>query len=476
MNEKIWQRSATNLAAAIRAGELTCQEIMHTFLDRIAELDKHTNAFVTVDPQHALIAAREADDAVRSGRPLGPLHGLPITVKDVISTKGMRTTYGSHLYADHIPDNEPEAVSRIRRAGAIVIGKTTTPEFAHKVLTDSPLHGVTRNPWTLERSSGGSSGGAAVAAAMAYCPLNVSTDGAGSSRIPAANCNAVGLKPTMGSIPNESSPDLFAMQVLGVIARTTADVSLLFGTLSGPYDGDPFSLGARDTSCIDTNFRPVLRNLRVRYFPRMGNFHVDKEVLRSVERTLGTMEEQGSIVFEDGDIEWHHDAWRILLRAQQASRFRKTYSSVKHLLDPSMAQCIEEGLSQNIIELQDAMLARSTLFKDLHRIFQTADVIVSPTASTPALPATHQANEPVFIDGEPAGTLRQAWYNYTVPINGAGHPAISIPCGFNHEGLPIGMQIIAPWHQERKLLQIAGELEPMLGWANQWPDLAQTKN
>ncbi|MBB5215944.1 amidase [Parapusillimonas granuli] len=475
MNEEIWQSSATKIAAAVSRRELSCQEVMRTFLDRIAALDGHTNAFSVVEPGQALIAARDADEAIRAGRALGPLHGLPITIKDVIPTQGMRTTYGSRLYADHIPETEPEVVARVRRAGAIIVGKTTTPEFAHKVLTDSPLHGITRNPWSLERSPGGSSGGAAVAAAMGYCPLNVSTDGAGSSRIPAANCHVVGLKPTMGAIPNDGGADLFAMQVLGVIARTTEDASLLFDVLSGPYDGDPFSLGAENKPDTEAGSRPVLKNLRVRYFPRMGNVHVDAEVLQAVERALALMETQGSIVLEDGDINWRHDAWRIMLRAQQAARFRDSYPGIKHLLDPSMAQCIEEGLSQDVIELQDALLARSALYKDLHRIFQTADVIISPTSATPALFATHHANEPVIINGKEAGTLRQAWYNYTVPINGAGHPAISLPCGFSHEGLPIGMQIIGPWHRERMLLRLAAELQELLGWTDRWPDLASQR-
>ena len=472
MDDEIWQNSATRIATAISRHELSCQEVMHSFLERIAELDSLTNAFSLVEPEQALIAARDADEAIRAGRSAGPLHGLPITIKDVIPTQGMRTTYGSRLHANHIPEAEPEVIARVRQSGAIIIGKTTTPEFAHKVLTDSPLHGITRNPWSLERSPGGSSGGAAVAAAMAYCPLNVSTDGAGSSRVPAANCHVVGLKPTMGAIPNDGGADLFAMQVLGIIARTTEDVSLLFNVLSGPHESDPFSLGAQNKLNAEAGSQPILKNLRVRYFPRMGNEHVDTEVLQAVERTLATMETQSSTVFEDGDINWRHDAWRIILRAQQAARFRGSYSEIKHLLDPSMAKCIEEGLSQDITELQDALLARNALYKDLHRIFQTADVIVSPTTATPALLATHQANDPVIINGKEAGTLRQAWYNYTVPINGAGHPAISVPCGFSHQGLPIGMQIIGPWHQERMLLRLAAELQTLLGWTHHWPDLA----
>lgn len=474
MPEEIWKMPAVGLADAIKRRQLSSEEVVKAFLERIATHDRDTNAFAFVGEKQALDAARSADVAVRDGDELGLLHGVPVAVKDVISTRGMRTAYGSKLYADNVPEADAQIVVRARKAGGILIGKTTTPEFAHKVLTDSPLHGVTRNPWSLEHSPGGSSGGAAVAASMGFCSLNITTDGAGSSRIPAACCGVLGLKPTSGVFPNENAPDVFGMQVIGAITRCSSDMHLLYRALAGSYVGDPFSFGAQAQGNLGQT-GSALSGLRIRYFPRMENKHVDREVLQATERALATMVAAGAVVVDGPDIDWRQDAWRVVQRAQLASRFRRTLHSIRDKLDPSLIACIEEGQSHSVIELQDALLARSDLYKQLVGLFSSADVIVSPVVAAPPLSVSHDAGQPLKIAGVEQGTLRKAWHSYTTPMNGSGHPAISIPCGYTSAGLPLGFQIAGPWHSDEFLIRLASEFEALQPWTHDWPSLITPK-
>lgn len=468
-----WALPAAELAARIRRGELRAEDAMSAVLERIRALDVHTNAMAFVDEAGSLAQAREADRAVAAGRDLGPLHGVPVTVKDVVATKGMRTAYGSRLFADNVPASEPEAVARLRRAGAIVIGKSTTPEFAHKILTDSPLQGVTRNPWDLERSPGGSSGGAGAAAAMGFAPLHLTTDGGGSSRVPAACCGVVGLKPTAGAIPNEATQDVFGLQVLGVIARTVGDVKLLYECAAGPLSGDPFAAGLamQDMRMAGDPLR-ALRGLRVRWFPRMGNRVVHPEVERACVDLLGRMTSAGAIVHEAGDIDWATDSWRIYMRAQQAHRFGHDLPRIRDRLDPSMVDCIEEGLALGAAEMRHAFMERSALFRRVNAVLEDFDVFVSPVVSAPPLRVTHRAGDPLEIGGKPVGSLRECWYNYCVPINASGHPAMAIPCGRTTDGLPIGVQVVAPWRHEPRLIAVAAGIEAIAPWASMWPPLA----
>ena len=471
----LWKKSATDLAAGIRDREFSSEELVRATLARIEALDKRTNSFAIVDAEGALNFAREADKALRAGGATGPLHGLPVTVKDVIATKGIRTAYGSRLYKDNVPAADPEAIARVKRAGGIILGKTTSPEFAHKILTDSPLHGITRNPWSLGHSCGGSSGGAGAASAMGFAPLHVTTDGGGSSRVPAACCGVVGLKPTMGSVPNETSQDLFGLQVLGTIARTVADVKLLHQTMAGPFAGDPMTAGGAAVEPVPLGGDPaaVLKGLRVRYFPLMGNQRVDTEVAAITKGMVDAMAAAGAQVFEAGDIDWAADAWRVYMRGQQAQRFRSTMDKVRDQLDPSMVMCIEEGLAQSAAELQAAMQERSGLFRRLQAAFTTADIFVSPIVAAPPLKATHLAHEPIIINGRDEGPLRKSWYNYVIPLNGSGHPAMSVPCGRTAAGLPLGLQVAGPWRSEPLLLRVAAALEALRPWAQDWPPAAE---
>lgn len=463
--------SAVELSGLFGTRELCSEEVTRAVLSHIEAAGAHINAFAWVDAEGAMAQARAADRALQNGG-AHPLCGVPFTVKDVIATRGMRTAYGSKLFEDHVPDADAEVVARLRRAGAVLVGKTTTPEFAHKILTDSPLHGITRNPWSLEHSAGGSSGGAGAAAAAGFAPLHVTTDGGGSSRVPAACCGVVGLKPTQGNVPNEQAQDFWGLQVLAGMSRTIEDLQLLYGQIAGPHLADPVSSGGRAFTPYQANDDPLacLRHLRVRWFPTMGNTVLDKAVHALSQRLLTQLEGAGAHVFEAGDIDWSHDAWRILVRAQHAQRFGARLSQIRDRLDPSMARCVDEGLAQTTVELQWAVMEKTALFRRLAGVFDDCDVFISPVTASPSLAADHRASQAVVIDGLEAGSLKDAWYNYTIPINGSGHPALAVPCGFTPTGLPVGVQIVGPWHAEPLLLAIGAAIQMLSPWQHLWPD------
>lgn len=472
---ELWRRPATELAAAIRDRQLTSRELVSATLDRIDRLNGDTNAFALIDAGGALKAADAADAATARGDRLGPLHGLPVTVKDLVPTAGMRTALASYVFADNVPTRDAEAVARIRRAGGIILGKTTTPEMGHKVLTDSPMHGITRNPWALDRTCGGSSGGAAVGVAMGFGPLAVSTDGAGSGRIPAACCGIVGLKPTIGSVPHEATPDLFGnLTCLGSMARTVEDAVLLHNVMAGPDPRDPWSLAGSQTPLELAEDRlGVLKGLKIRWMPRTVNDYLDPDIEARTDQAVRTMIDAGALLVDEPEsLDWGLDDALVLMRAYQAARSGHVLAKWRDRMDPTMVAALEEGLTQDAGTLQKALLARTELHRRVQAIFEHADVLVTPTVAAPPPPVTQRADEPLVVNGKPVGSLRRAWYCYTIPFNPSGNPAISIPCGSTRDGLPVGLQVVGPWHAEQRLVAVAAALQALMPWQGNWPALA----
>src|SRR5262245_47882542 len=284
---------ALTLARQIRTKAISPIAVVDAVLQRIEALQPTVNAFITVTADEARDAARRAEATLMGGGVVGPLHGVPFSVKDLLFTAGVRATMGSFIFADQVPAEDAVPVRRLREAGAILVGKTTSPEFGHKPLTDSPLFGATRNPWDLSRSAGGSSGGAAAAVATGQGPLALGTDGGGSIRIPAACCGIVGLKPTLGRVPHVHQVDLFATtSYIGPMARTVAEAAACFDAIVGFDPGDPYS---RPEPLDDVRDVPV-RGLRIGWLPRVGNRLVDPEVLSACEGAVGHLEGQGAHV------------------------------------------------------------------------------------------------------------------------------------------------------------------------------------
>jgi aspartyl-tRNA(Asn)/glutamyl-tRNA(Gln) amidotransferase subunit A len=448
---------ALTLARQIRGKHVSPVEVVEAVLRRIEALQPRVNAFITVTADEARAEARRAEAAVMAGAPLGSLHGVPFSVKDLVFTAGARTTMGSFIFADQVPAEDAVPVRRLREAGAILIGKTTTPEFGHKPLTDSPLFGVTRNPWDLSRTAGGSSGGAAAAVATGQGPLALGTDGGGSIRIPAACCGVVGLKPTLGRVPHVQQADLFSTtSYIGPMARTVAETAACLDAIVGFDAGDPYS---RPEPADDPR-EVAVRGLRVGWLPRVGNPRVDAEVLAAAEAAVRHLEGQGARVEAvEEDFAALESAFLVVLQAGLAARVGPHLAKFGDKMARSLRESVERGARWTAVDWATALGQRTALYRRVQALFRRFDVLVSPTLSRPALAADHDPFEPIAIGGAPAGTIRGGWYPYCWPFNLSGHPAVSLPCGWSSDGLPIGLQIVGPWYADRRVLALAAHLE-----------------
>ena len=451
------QTDAVTLARQIRTKAISPVALVDAVLRRIEALQPTVNAFITVTAAEAREAARRAEATVMAGRELGPFHGVPFSVKDLLFTQGVRTTMGSLIFADQVPAEDAVPVRRLREAGAILIGKTTTPEFGHKPLTDSPLFGATRNPWNLSRTAGGSSGGAAAAVASGQGPLALGTDGGGSIRIPAACCGIVGLKPTLGRVPHVQQADLFSTtSYIGPMARSVAEVAACFDVIVGFDPADPYS---RPEPLDDARGIEV-RGLRLGWLPRVGNRLVDPEVLASCEAAVRHLESRGARVEPVAeDFAALEDAFLVVLQGGLAARVGPHMAKFGDKVAPSLRETVEGGARWSAVDWARALGQRTALHRRVHALFQRFDVLVSPTLARPALAVDHDPFEPISIGGETAGSIRGAWYPYLWPFNLSGHPAVSLPCGWSSDGLPIGLQIIGPWYADRRVLALAEHLE-----------------
>ena len=451
------ETDALTLARQIRTKAVSPVAVVEAVLRRIDALQSTVNAFITVTADDAMEAARRAEAAVMAGRPLGPLHGVPFSVKDLVFTKGVRTTMGSVIFADQVPTEDAVPVRRLREAGAILIGKTTTPELGHKPLTDSPLFGVTRNPWDLSRTAGGSSGGAAAAVATGQAPLALGTDGGGSIRIPAACCGIVGLKPTLGRVPHVHQADLFSTtSYIGPMARTVAEAAACLDAIVGFDSGDPHS---RPEPPDDPRGVEV-RGLRLGWMPRVGNRLVDGETLDASEAAVRHLEGRGARVETvDENFAAFEQVFLVVLQGGLAARIGRHMATFGDKVAQSLRESVDRGARWSAVDWANALAQRTVLYRRVQALFQRFDVLVSPTLSRPALAIDHDPFEPIVIDGQPAGSIRGAWYPYLWPFNLSGHPAVSLPCGWSSDGLPIGLQIVGPWYADRRVLALAAHLE-----------------
>ena len=454
--------SVTEAAAAVRERRISPVALVDAVLDAIARTQGTINAFVTVDADGGRSAAREAEAAVMRGASLGPLHGVPFSVKDLTWTRGLRTTMGSRLFEKFVPNEDAVPVARLRAAGAILVGKTTTPEFGHKPFTESPVSGISRNPWDLSRTPGGSSGGAAAAVAAGLGPLALGTDGGGSIRIPAACCGIVGLKPTLGRVPHIHAPDLFANNsFIGPMTRTVADARLAMTVIEGPDARDPYAVAAPMPQAPAT--------LRIGWAPRVGNALLDPEVEAVTAQAVQAL---GGIV-EPVELDFvaEEEAFLVMLQAALAARFGPRLGADRARMSASLVETIERGLSRSASEVLDAAQRRSALFRRMVTLFESIDVLATPAISAPA-PATGLDPFAPFAIGNSAGEaghIRATWYPYTYPFNLTGHPALTVPAGRTRSGLPVGLQLAGRWHEDFLLLDVARQLELAQPWAATWP-------
>lgn len=466
-------RTVAQHVEAFTSGKVAARDIVDGLLERVKKAEPF-NPIATLDADGARAAADALDARRKSGGKFGALAGVPVSAKDLILTRGLRTAFASLTMKDNVPAQDASAIGQWREADAVLFAKTTTPEFGHKVLTDSRLHGITRNPWNREHTSGGSSGGAAVAVALGLGPIAMSTDGAGSGRIPAACCGVYGLKATLGRVPHEVPPDQFGqLTYLGVMARHPTDLGAGLASMSRGHRDDPWTLaiGREPFAWPDSAAGHPIKGKRITVIRRMTGGYLDPDAEARLDAALAFLDKQGAAIREmDGrEIDWKLDVARIILRANQIERFADILKNRRDELDPSFARTLDEGNAVDVVALRRALVDRTTAYKSVQRLFADADLLLTPTVATPAPLATQDQFKPLVVDGKPLGDLRAAWYTYTIPFNMTGHPAISIPFGRSKAGLPIGIHFVAPWYAEAHLIKLAEAFDAETGASAEFP-------
>lgn len=447
--------NATDQLKALRSGELSAVELLQLHLARIDQINPSINAICTRMDDQAIDAARAVDAARRAGAPLGTLAGLPVVLKDLTPTAGVRTTAGSRLYAERIPLHDAPLVERIRSAGGVIVGKSNTPEFGHKGVTDNALFGPTRNPWNPDRVAGGSSGGSAAALAAGMVALAEGSDGAGSIRIPASLCGMVGFKPTYGRVPDVAAP--FASQTPffhnGPMARCVDDAALFLRVLAGFDPRLPFSLPETPLFGVGGVKRPR----RIAYSPDFGYFPVDASVASACRSAVEQFAALGDHVEQitldlDADVE---AAFMTFWRFKLASTFGGLPDAQRALLEPRVQRLIEEGLALSALDVGVATQIRERVWAVLTAVFTEHDLLISPTTSLTAFPVADDL--PDSVAGQAINPLI-GWF-LTYPVNLTGHPAASLPCGFCADGLPVGLQVIGPRLADAEVLVACKDLE-----------------
>ena len=445
---------ATELVANYRARRLSPVEAVRAALDRIAALNGRLNAFCLIDDDAALAASRESEARWQAGAPCGLVDGVPATVKDLILTQGWPTLRGSKTISpDQTWDEDAPAVARLREHGAVLLGKTTTPEFGWKGVTDSPLTGVTRNPWDEGKTPGGSSGGAAVAAATGMGALHIGTDGGGSIRIPAAFTGVFGFKPSFGRVPVYPSSPFGTLAHLGPLTRTVADAALMLTVLAEPDARDWYALPA-DGRDYGHGLDDGVAGLRVAFAPTLGRAPVEPEVARLVAAAAAVFAELGATVEEAdpgvGDCaetfarHWFPGAANAL-RALGAEQRRK--------MDPGLIAIAEQGARLALMDYLAAVKEREALGQRMNLFHRRWDLLLTPTLPLAAFEAGRET--PLTAAGE----RWTDWTPFTYPFNLTRQPAASAPCGFTEAGLPVGLQIIGPLYRDDLVLRAARAFE-----------------
>lgn len=455
---EITDLTAVELRNHIQAKQLSPVEVMNAYLARIESEDKKWNAYVTLN-ERALEEAKKAEAIIMKNEKVGLLHGMPIAIKDLTPTKGILTTYGSPVFKDYIPNHEPTFLKRVKAAGAIVLGKTNTPEFGHKGLTDNPLFGTTKNPWNEKLTPGGSSGGSAVAVAAKLAPFAEGSDGGGSIRIPAALTGIFGLKPTFGVVPHDNNPNnVFGSQHPylhnGPMTRTVDDASLLFSVMKGYSEHDP------DTAPLMEQERlKALSEVKVAYIRDFGLYEVSQDVQTVIDRAVNRFSDLGCHVKEiDIDLGMTlldlQKTFSKLWCVRYAADYGEYLDKQPENFSETLTNMIQFGRKLSAVDYKALDEERTRLWHAIQQVFQTYDFIISPTLATTAF--DHQIEGPTEINGK---SVRPNDWMMTQIYNLTGHPAVSLPVGLTETGLPVGLQIASRKFTDEMLLELCRDYE-----------------
>ena len=459
---------ATELVALIKRKKVSPVEVVDGVLDRIRTINPRLNAFVTLTEESARREAKVAERALmKRGARLGPLHGVPFSVKDLVITRGVRTTFGTPLYRDNVPTEDAPIVERMKGAGGIMLGKTNTPTFGWIGATHNLVFGITRNPWNLERTPGGSSGGASAAAAAGLGPLHIGTDGGGSIRIPASCAGVFGHKPSYGRIPTYPVSGAWSLSHIGPLTRTVADAALMLTVCAGPDERDQYSLPGPRVDYVKA-LRGSLKGLRVAYTDDLGFADaVDGEVRASCAKGARAFRELGCRV-EEIQPGWPspREAWGEIFCGGIATRMAP-YVDRRSDIEPGLYRIIETSLKNPPTKYVQAWFDRLAWWQHPRALFETYDLLLTPTIACPPFPVG--LDNPTEIAGKPVAAY--AWIPFTYPFNMTGQPASSVPCGFTKDGLPIGLQIVGRRFDDATVLRASAAFELARPWAQHRPVL-----
>ncbi|MHA1689603.1 MAG: amidase [Promethearchaeota archaeon] len=468
--EDIFFLPAWEMKEKIETQELTSQELTETIIGRIEKYNPLINAYCTPTFDLAREMAKVADEKVKKGEKRGILNGIPTSIKDLAMTKDIRTTFGSKIYENFVPSEDTIYVSRLKEAGIVLLGKTNTPEFGFKGVTDNLLFGTTKNPWDLTRTSGGSSGGAAAAVAAGMSPLAQGSDGGGSIRIPSCFCGLYGLKPSFGRIPVYPSAYFMGATLshIGPIVRHVKDAALMVDAMKGPHHGDRHSLPDDPVSYYE-KIEEIPKKLKIGYSMNLGYAKVvDEEVEKAVLGSVKKFEQMDWIVEESKmKLRKPELCFYTLWTSMLAYDLKSKLNEWRDKMDPELVKLVKAGLGYDGMAIMRALNQRKEIYKIFYQVFKNIDILITPTTAVPAFDLGMMF--PHQINGKNVSPT--AWQAFTFPLNLTWLPAASIPCGWSKKGLPIGMQIIGNRFQDLLVLQVSRAFEKLSPWQDRRPSL-----
>ena len=459
--------SALQLRELYQKREVSPVEVTEAILRRMDQLNPKLNAFITTTPELALKGAHAAEETYQTDESPPALAGIPTSIKDLVAMTGFPTTRGSWRYRDSVSDFDAPIMDRFHEAGAVIIGKTNLPEFGWKGDSTNRIIGSTHNPWQHGRTAGGSSGGGTAALAAGLGPLAQGSDGAGSIRIPTSFCGVYGLKPSWGLIPQYPASAVELFSHLGPMTRTVADAALMLNVMAGADPRDRLSIPA-ETDYL-TALEEDIAGLRVAWSPDLGYALIDPEIREIVTKAAERFGELGCHVEEaHPSLE---DPWESIVHVIWASAFAGLHlhdlDAVRDQIDPGLVRVIEQGMQLSGAEVAIAYAQRNDYYHTWRQFMERYDLVLTPTLPVTAFPAGD--DHPGQIDGQPTTYL--SWTAFTYPFNITGQPAASVPCGFDHNGLPIGLQIVGRWRDDVTVLRASAAFEALAPWADKRPPL-----
>lgn len=454
------------MARGVRQRTLSPVELARAALEGIERTEPHLNAWCEVLADHALAQATEREAEALRGEFRGTWHGVPIGVKDLFLTAGVPTRRGSRLYARAVPTEDSPVVERMLRAGAVMVGKNTTPESGWKAASNSPLYGVTRNPWDTRASAGGSSSGSAAAVAAGHVPMSLGSDGGGSLRIPAAFCGIFSLKPTLGRVPTYPLSSSEHLSHAGAMTRTVADSALALDVLKGAHPQDPYSLPDDGSSWLAA-LESLPAGCRVALAPTLFGRHLDPQVERCVQAAFARLRELPGLRCVEADVDLPDpvDIFDRLWVARGAPYLGRP-ASERAQMDPGLARLVERSATLDLAGHLQALQERAAFCRRVERAFQDFDLLVTPMV--PVLPFAAEADGPPDMDESPPVPWAR-WTPFSYPFNLTGQPAASVPCGWTESGLPVAMQVVGRRFADLLVLQLCAAWERAFDWQARKP-------